>query len=73
VNAGMDAKMHPRGCWGASAQTHHVRADAGMRPCGYTMSTRMRFLPCPRVNADAGGCPDEKDVWTDIFIQLRPL
>jgi hypothetical protein len=32
-----------------------------------------RFLPSPRVNADAGGRPDEKDVRTDIFIQKRLL
>jgi hypothetical protein len=30
-------------------------------------------LPCLRVNADAGGRPDEKDVRTDIFIEKRLL
>jgi hypothetical protein len=56
-----------------------VRADA-------LVSVRTRFLlrlrvkPRRRVNADAGGRPedvrerlDEKDVRTDIFIQKRPL
>jgi hypothetical protein len=47
-----------RGEGGASARTHHVHADACARS---------------RVNADAGGRPDEKVVQTDIFIQKRPL
>jgi hypothetical protein len=34
---------------------------------------RTWFLQRPRVTADAGGRPDEKDVWTDIFIQKHPL
>jgi hypothetical protein len=33
------------------------------------MPARMR----PRVNADVGGRPDEKDIRTDIFIQKHPL
>jgi hypothetical protein len=34
---------------------------------------RPRTKPCPRLNADAGGRPDEKDVRTDIVIQKCPL
>jgi hypothetical protein len=56
----------PRGRWGASARREPA-------------FVRTRFLPRPRVklrprvNADAGGRLDEKDVRTDIFIQKRPL
>jgi hypothetical protein len=50
----------------------HVGADT-------IFTARTRFLPCPRVkprprvNADARGRPNEKDVRTDIFIQKRLL
>jgi hypothetical protein len=57
-----------------------------MRLCGRecvrtdtTFTAGTRFLPRPqvklrlRVNADAGGRPDEKGVRPDIFIQKRPL
>jgi hypothetical protein len=51
-----------------SARTHtSVRADARLRLRG------RGFYRVRGVNADARGRPDEKDVWTVIFLQFRPL
>jgi hypothetical protein len=44
----------------------HVRADG-------IFTAWTWFLSRPRVNADVDGRLDEKDVWTDIFIQKRLL
>jgi hypothetical protein len=50
----------------------NVRVDAIFTARTRFLS-RLRIKPRPRVNADVGGRPDEKDVRTDIFIQNRPL
>jgi hypothetical protein len=81
VDARSRACTDPRPRVRAMSARARVHARGDPRPCGRTCSSmRTRFLPRPRVNADARGrpddvrgCPDEKDVRSDIFIQKRLL
>jgi hypothetical protein len=81
-----DALPRPRGPVAARRVSTRVRTDARSRGlCGRANAsaprrrgrgstpagTRVRGYT--RTRADVRGRPDEKDVWTDIFIQKHPL